>query len=149
MREIKFRDWCKSTKKWLEPDQGDRDWPMLLAIGLHGLPICIDKDSVKDGEIIGWNRDHNIELSQFTGLIDKNGVDVYESDILSVINKSYSINGENKIVKLSEYDDNEQYVEGVHLGWNVDGYLLVDCIKDGSVVIGNIHENPELLCAKK
>ena len=154
MREIKFRAWCKNTKKWLEPDQSDRDWPMLLAIGLHGLPICIDKDSVKGGEIIGWNRDHNIELSQFTGLIDKDGVDIYEGDIVAfgddMLPERVGLYGE--IGSVFYCEDTASFC--VNLAESGRYVTLADhkMFSNGETcrqVIGNIHQNPELLCAKK
>lgn len=88
---------------------------------------------------------HDEFLMQYTGLTDKNGVDIYEGDIIFMINKSYSIKLDNMIVKFSKYKDSEQYENHVHLGWNVGEFLLVDCINDGSTCIGNIHETPGLL----
>ena len=62
--------------------------------------------------------------SQFTGLKDKNGVDIYESD---VIDAQYNYMG--KIV-----------VKFKGGKFNIADFCLAKC-----VVIGNTHENPELL----
>lgn len=147
MRELKFRAWCKLNSKWLEPDQGDNDWPMLLAIGLHGLPICIDKDSIKQGEIVGWNRDHNIELVQFTGLTDKNGVEIYEGDI---VDDKFDC-GQLKIISW----DNEKacFIDTTIMKppiyKNMKPHSCPLSISTSTItggkVIGNIHENAELL----
>ena len=71
-------------------------------------------------------------VGQFTNIQDKNGVDIYEGDILTVWIGGYK-QGSPYIV------DNmlELYAEFSH----DDSYYLFDKVE----VIGNIHDNPELL----
>ena len=71
-------------------------------------------------------------IGQFTNIQDKNGVDIYEGDILTVWIGGYK-QGSPYIV------DNmlELYAEFSH----DDSYYLFDKVE----VIGNIHDNPELL----
>lgn len=80
---------------------------------------------------------------QYTGLKDKNGVEVYSDDVM--IGSSKCFGAVLGAVKLSSYDDNECYAHEKHLGWNICGIPLIDLINDGCVVGGNIYENPELL----
>ncbi len=89
------------------------------------------------------NENNSYICEQFTGLTDKNGVEIYEGDVLSGISKVFMVVVGD--VCISEYLDCEEYMHGKHFGWNVTGIPLVDLINDGLVVIGNIHQNPELI----
>lgn len=118
MREIKFRAWELNTKQMSKP------------FGLGGIPIFI-----VDGEIVG------LEIMQFTGLLDKNGKEIYEGDIVfnhsvsreesgevifSDIHHSYIIKYKPKKGRSDDWDD-----------MHGDEHNLEK--------IGNIWENPELL----
>lgn len=77
-------------------------------------------------------------VMQYTGLKDKNGKEIYEGDILK-----YVVPADGEIT-----DQDVEYVEEVIFDdgiFCVDGYVPVSCFNDEAEVIGNIHENPELL----
>ena len=69
-------------------------------------------------------------LEQYTGLKDFNGAEIYEGDILQDVDDS-------TIVGIVEYD--EAFGE-----YDCGDNNLYECTRD-CIVIGNIHENPELL----
>ncbi len=131
MREIKFRAWDKKTKT------------MYGVSALNWYPPR--KDLMKEGQFTtasstGVLHDNstltrsNLDtLMQYTGLKDKNGVEIYESDIVRRLR-----NGRQQItVKWLE--------QAVHVGWNLGtGRNYVgNC--EHLLVIGNVYSNPELL----
>ncbi|MGS6444944.1 YopX family protein [Enterococcus hirae] len=82
----------------------------------------------------------NIELMQSTGLKDKNGVEIFEGDIVLA-------DGVKKIVTFGEQEHEEDFGDLIYyIGFNVYtkmGYSSV--IPMEYEVIGNIWENSELL----
>lgn len=69
------------------------------------------------------------QLMQYTGLNDCNGVEIYEGDIICD-NENHAVDSVSK-----SKDDT----------WTWDGEVVADFNEDSLEVIGNIHENPELL----
>ena len=78
-----------------------------------------------------------IKLMQSTGLVDKEGTEVFEGDILHhQIQTEYTF-----IVKYDE-DNARWYGDGLSRTYRID---LMKCFMQYYKVIGNIYENPELL----
>ena len=154
-RPIKFRAWDKNEKRMISAEEVEKSKGNLLAIGFHGLPIAIDKDSFKDDEIVGWNVDHYLVLMQFTGLLDKNGKEVYEGDI---VHSDYWKN-----TWEVQWCDGKRELLGGQVGWmlNDERWSPVGHVQELTAhcevsepdgrrdyfnghVLGNIYENPEL-----
>ena len=82
-----------------------------------------------------------IEIMQYTGLKDKNGVDIYEGDIL----EAFDILGEREIYPVI-------FIDGAFMGKRLDDeefpyfYLFANkSLSETYRVIGNIYENHELI----
>lgn len=95
----------------------------------------------RDGDCFGDVEMVNFELSncdyiweQSTGLLDKNGKEIFEGDI--VTNES--------LIGVVEYKVDVYCVWTV--GTTTDGVVL---LSSNWLTIGNIHENPELLGGKE
>ena len=121
MREIKFRAWDKAEKRWYDYEDSE------IFIDLHGQPLIYTAENPYPFA----NTD--IELMQYTGLKDKNGKEIYEGDIIKY--KTIYKWDKNPIKLKPVVFENGMFTpQGVikYLGNNIE-------------VIGNIHDNPELL----
>lgn len=93
----------------------------------------VDEDGVA-GE---WIVNNDLNLMQSTGLVDKEGTEVFEGDILHhQIQTEYTF-----IVKYDE-DNARWYGDGLSRTYRID---LMKHFMQYYKVIGNIYENPELL----
>lgn len=92
----------------------------------------IDEDSVAGD----WIVNNDINLMQSTGLKDKNGKEIFEGDIVLVLDSPYTVfyDNEKGSYRLKPHDDR----------WNVD-YMSNFSHGGNFEVIGNIYENKEQL----
>ena len=128
MRDIKFRAWDKKKNDWFD-DEGS------LYIELNG-----NINFGWNGEVMDDYTDRVI-LLQYTGLKDKNGVEIYEGDFLMA--------GDDYLGVIKYHSTRAQFI-GKNIGetFQEDEYDTL-YTKNGrfnsAKVIGNIYENPELL----
>jgi uncharacterized phage protein (TIGR01671 family) len=128
MRQIKFRAWDKGKKKFLPDDC----FSIINRTGFNAFGVMIsDFEDYLVGEFL---YDESQELTQFTGLIDKNGKEIYEGDIVSKIG-AYVIWSDTIACWCFNFKDSETQ----------DTPLFFENNLELCEVIGNIYENPELL----
>ena len=124
-REIKFRAWLREEKKMVNVETIDfTDKSMQY----------LEKNEIIDAYLLRRVIFDDIELMQYTGIKDKNGVEIYEGDLVKILDNV-----------------NETICE---VRFEYGGYIL----KNGDLreellyleerfmeVVGNIYENEELL----
>ena len=133
MREILFRGKRLDNGEWI---QGD-----IVQFPVHGVVRIVEQESsYKDAEV------DSDTVGQFTGLTDKNGRKIFEGDIIHLEYSQVFFGGE----YFGEYTAEVSYKEGCFI---TDGINNGDEIEtplsgfdnDEVEIIGNIHDNPELL----
>ena len=95
--------------------------------------------------------DNNPILEHFTGLVDKNGKEIYDGDIVEAWSEGYKHTGEIRF-RLEAQPCYIIYPAFANQGfWKIHGQKNRKGIytDDGIEVIGNIHENPELIKPKE
>lgn len=131
MRELKFRVWDKETEQMFTFAEID-------SIDFTDDFITFRKNN--KNSIAEYLQDFkNIELMQYTGLQDKNGIEIFEGDIVMHMGSLYTPVYERAIymaydVKQFNFNNKEPITQ-------------FNCIwrDDGCEIVGNIYENKELL----
>jgi uncharacterized phage protein (TIGR01671 family) len=135
-REIKFRAWVPKPRRMLYK-------LTRLFFGDNGEPIQFRTETP---EPLGARQDlQPFILMQYTGLKDKNGVEIYEGDIYKV--NDFFIHGPVTFVYPSQ--DGNLLAGTDRLRCNAhptkNSTEFTSCDAWNCEVIGNIYENPELL----
>jgi hypothetical protein len=129
-REIKFRAWHISQKRFIDINGMSMWFGKTERIGtVYGV--------TEQGVLREYDIDE-VELEQFTGLKDASGVDIYEGDILLTEDGVFTVNWN---TKYASFCINKN-------GWMFSHFFDEALTPNQCEVIGNIHQNPELIKQK-
>lgn len=136
MRDIKFRIWDGAKNEWLASSNKD-------ALPYYGFALVGEVMTVQSPPY--WSLDEGNIVEQFTGLKDKNGTEIYEGDI--IIQKSLGSNKSECRGKITYKEDHAAFMFEVYERGKPVMWLFLNEFNPEKTceVIGNIHENPELL----
>jgi uncharacterized phage protein (TIGR01671 family) len=130
MRELKFRVWDNLKKEWLKKK-------------VYHSSISLNEGGI--GEFVFKQHPEGYIIQQYTSMKDRNGVEVYEGDIVAEkITEEMAANGDSAKVGVVYFAAGTFLIDGdgalyEHV-FSVSPHILEDFI-----VIGNRFENPELL----
>nr|DAN54521.1 MAG TPA: YopX protein [Caudoviricetes sp.] len=120
----KFRAWIKEEKCFA-------DYIESIRFYINEIDLCWG--GICESDCFDFK---GIIFTQSTGLFDKNNKEIFEGDIVLVLDSPYTVfyDNEKGSYRLKPHDDR----------WNVD-YMSNFSHGGNFEIIGNIYENPELL----
>lgn len=148
MLDLKFRAWVDNEMVYLpfaalQYFDFEGSYALSFVVdGYHGFWAheCYEK--------ISKERCTNAPIMRFSGLIDKNGKDVYEGDIIKFMRVDYYIGGSGEWLK-GELSINKYGIPSIGQYQFGHTYYFGQIEDNDTIeVIGNIYENPELLNKK-
>ena len=126
-REIKFKFWNKIARRFQPASK--------YAVDGEGKLVSYDYEMMAFDDPVEFSNTC-IVAQQYTGLKDKNGIEIYEGDIVKATSDQYE--NENFVGKVI-------FDEGCFLTWINKNDIRGIWGEDDIEIIGNIFENSELL----
>lgn len=123
MREIKFRIWDYIEKEIIRNED-------IKSLDFNSNYFCTDM--IEDY----FGNEHDNKLMQYTGIKDKNGIEIYEGDIVKI--QTVKVNEDDYVIGTVAYSE----FEGMYV--TNKGYIL-GRVNHRTEVIGNVYENSELI----
>jgi|SRR6187551_2445373 len=150
MRNIKFRFWFPLSKKMIPEDQSNNYYQYRYFLTLDGDLVEHFLGGVGTSESEHIYPKDEYHLMQFTGLLDKNGKEIYEGDIVTYRYLS------GFACEDDDYKEQGVLMKPAVVEFNNGKYFPIeqyDYCDDGFYasrwfdfeVIGNIYQNPELI----
>lgn len=150
-RQIKFRVWDKEKRRFISSNY--------FAIGLDGTliqhNICYNNDP-DDTWDDSWNEELDEDkyvIEQFTGLLDSEGKEIYEGDILAFLEGDFQRGQDGFDDRLEVVWDgkNSKFGANFYSKYGGEGCTGKEqCLSEYNkeiIIIGNTHQNHELLAA--
>ena len=139
MRETEFRVWDNQEKVYLNK----KDIAIDNLGNVFVFEGCNDNDSeLWYARILVDPDNERYIIEQLTGLTDKNGREIYQGDIVSVRDSPVAIEDEKGVCFVAWSSVLAGFILKGSDAYKFDEQLLSDL---KLIVIGDIHENPELL----
>ncbi len=154
MREIEFRGKVRDCNEWVSgslvyiPFDDGSAYCCIMENNCddEDLPYTNNNSGTFDGSMTPVDKE---TIGQFTGLCDKNGTKIFEGDILCMtFSNEFTNNEEVKIYKYVKFNDGmfatfykDEYGEEMEDNRLCKALIEVDKLE----VVGNIHDNPDLL----
>ena len=135
MRELLFRGQTrkKGNKVWMNGKPVDGNWVYGGIFKGEGCYSVLYTYDPIDKRVV-----YTDTIGQYTGMTDKNKVKIFEDDILKLRRTIYVVEWKNGCLYAVQKNN-------LKAGVSVVNKLIHLLVEEGAEVIGNTHDNPELL----